>query len=241
MSVFKSTRLLSVLALSTSLILTGCATTGSQLLGGSSADERLTRGEDASFFNRSGLQACAAGAAISIAACMLTNSSNKAACMVVAGIAACGVALGANYYLDQRRSEFADTNERLQAITGDVQADTQRIMTRTEAAKAVISDDKKAIALLQKNIKSNELDIDKAEQELSQIDSNLKILNNDLKNMNSRLTNFEEVAAKERADGASGRSLQTLDKEISQMRSQIAFLQMEVDVLYNARSAITLG
>ena len=86
-------------------LLSGCASTGSSLLGGTQADDRLTSGQDAKFFSRSGFQACAGAAAVGVLACMLSNSSNKAACAIIAGVAACGVAMGTNYYLDQRRKK----------------------------------------------------------------------------------------------------------------------------------------
>ena len=77
------------------LVLTGCASTGSSMLGdsgGGKADPRLTSGADAKFFSTSGYQACAVAAGAGVLACVLSNSGNKAACAVIAGVAACGVA-----------------------------------------------------------------------------------------------------------------------------------------------------
>lgn len=65
---------------------------------GGTADPRLSAGNDAKFFSTSGYQACAVAAGAGVLACALSNSGNKAACAVVAGLAACGVAMGANYY-----------------------------------------------------------------------------------------------------------------------------------------------
>ena len=101
-------------------LLSGCASTGSSLLSGTQADDRLASGQDAKFFSRSGFQACAGAAAVGVLACMLSNSSNKAACAIIAGVAACGVAMGTNYYLDQRRTEYANTSDRLAAMQRDV-------------------------------------------------------------------------------------------------------------------------
>ena len=101
------------------MLLSGCATTGSSMLdNNASPDPRLTQSSDAEFFSKSGYQACAVGAGIGILSCALSNSSNKAVCAVAAGITACGVAMGANYYLDQRRSEYADTTGRSPRAAG---------------------------------------------------------------------------------------------------------------------------
>ena len=67
-------------ALAVALALTGCASTGSSLLGGAETDPRLTESSDAEFFSKSGFQACAGAAAVGVLACMLSNSSNKIAC-----------------------------------------------------------------------------------------------------------------------------------------------------------------
>lgn len=234
-------KLLLSLGLSASIILSGCASTGSSLLGGTSADSRLTSGSDAQFFSKSGFQACAAGAGIAALACLATNSSNKTTCMLVAAVAACGVAMGGNYYLDQRRSEYANTNERLQIITSDVQTDTQRIVARTETAYAVIRDDKRHIAQIQKQISAKQIDAEKAKAELKQIDKNIERLNKDLANMDQRAEEYEKVAQQERNDGANRSDISKLDKDIANMRSKINVLQNEVASLYDQRNAIQLG
>lgn len=237
----KNSKLLTALSLSVALTLSGCASTGSGFLNNASADPRLTSGSDAQFFSKSGFQACATGAGVAALACLATNSSNKAACMLVAGIAACGVAMGGNYYLDQRRSEYANTNERLQAITTDVRADTQRIVARTETAYAVIQDDKRHLAQIQKQIAAKQMDEAKAKSELAQIDKNIEVMNRDLANMTKRAEEYEKVAQKERDDGANKNTVAKLDKDIAAMRKQINLLQKEVASLYDQRNAIQLG
>ncbi|MGL5037781.1 MAG: hypothetical protein ACRC6F_08635 [Aeromonas sp.] len=108
------------LMVSTSLILSGCASTGSSLLGSKPAtDSRLTSDDEAEFFTASGLQACVVAAGAGIGACLLLKAEKKAACSIAAGIAACGVAMGANYYLDNRRAQYSNTGERLQVMSND--------------------------------------------------------------------------------------------------------------------------
>lgn len=227
------------LAMTSAILLSGCATTGSGMLG-SSADTRLTHTESAKFFTRSGYQACAVGAGAGVLACLASNSSNKAVCAVAAGIAACGVAMGANYYLDDRRTQYADTNERLQVMAKDIQDDTAHVVQRTEIAQRVIVDDKATIAQIQKDIASKRLDVKKANNELAAIDSNIALLNKNLKNMQAKSEEYAKAAKKEREDGA-GEKVQVMEKEIVRMNQKVALLQTEVDGLYDQRSAITLG
>lgn len=223
-----------------SLLLTGCAGTGSSMLGGDGADPRLTQGSDAQFFSKSGYQACAVGAGVGILSCALSNSSNKAVCAIAAGIAACGVAMGANYYLDQRRSEYADTTTRLQKMNADVEQDTRNVVARTVTAQQVIRDDQVRIAQIKQDMASKKLDKAKAQTQIAEIDQNIARLRKDLGNMRTKVTEYTKVADQERAQGA-GAEIRQVDTSILKMNEKVASLQKEVDALYSQRSAITLG
>ncbi|MCP1521231.1 uncharacterized small protein (DUF1192 family) [Pseudomonas migulae] len=224
-----------------SLLLTGCANTGSSMLGGSEgADPRLTQGNDAEFFSKSGYQACAVGAGVGILGCALSNSSNKAVCAIAAGITACGVAMGANYYLDQRRSEYADTSTRLAKMNSEVEQDTRNVIARTETAQQVIKDDQARIAKIKQDIASKKVDKNKAQTQIAEIDNNIAILRKDLSNMRNKVTEYSKVADAERAQGSSA-EMKKVDVSILKMNEKVAALQKEVDGLYSQRSAITLG
>ena len=224
---------------SVSILFSGCASTGSSMTD-ASADPRLTQGDDAEFFSKSGYQACAAAAAIGVIACSLSNSSNKAQCAVIAAIAACGVAMGSNYYLDQRRTEYADTSERLQVMSLEVQQDTEKVAARTEIMNQVIQDDQQQLAMIKSQIDSKTIDKAKAQKQIAIIDENIAVMRKDLTNMQAKVGEYSKVAAQERSDGA-GESVVILEQEISNMNQKVSALQSEVDGLYNQRSAITLG
>ncbi|UYV17980.1 hypothetical protein K1Y77_10785 [Halomonas qaidamensis] len=226
------------------LVLSGCATTGSSLLSnnsnGASADPRLTQSNDAKFFSRSGYQACAAGAAVGMLGCAITNPGNKTQCMIVAGLSACGVAMGANYYLDQRRSEYANTAERLDAMSADIQEDTRKIIARTDTVRDVMQEDKSRIQRIQNEMETQQLDREAANRELAGIDSNIDILRREVANMNKKSAEYQEVADAERSE-ASPEEMQRIEQDINLMNQKVLALQQEVDELYNMRSAITLG
>lgn len=223
------------------MLLSGCATTGSSMLDdNASPDPRLTKSNDAEFFSKSGYQACAVGAGIGILGCALSNSGNKAVCAIAAGITACGVAMGANYYLDQRRSEYSDTTTRLAKMNSDVEQDTQNVITRTATAKQVIQDDQARIAQIKRDIANKKVDKTKAQAQIAEIDSNIARLRKDLGNMRAKVTEYTKVADAERAQTASP-EIKQVDMSILKMNEKVAALQKEVDGLYSQRSAITLG
>jgi hypothetical protein len=212
------------LILSVSLVLAGCGTNGigSSMLNNSNTapDPRLTKSADASFFSTSGLTACAGAAGVGVLACAVTSPNDKVQCMVVAGIAACGVAMGANYYYDYRRAKYSNTTQRLQLMNDEVKADTEKVAQRTATLQQVINDDKERIADIQKSIKSKTLDKTKAQQEI--------------------VNEYQKTANLERVNGG-GKQVTDIDSEITKMNTKVASLQKEVDGLYSQRQAITLG
>ena len=148
--------------------------------------------------------------------------------------------MGANYYLDDRRSKYANTTQRLQAMTKDVQDDTARVVQRTNVAQRVIVDDKAKLAQIKRDMASKNINVEKAKKDLVGIDQNIAILNSDLKNMQVKVDAYKETAQKERQDGA-GNKVVAMEREIARMNQKVASLKAEVDALYNQRSAITLG
>lgn len=221
-----------------SMTLAGCQTTGSTAT--NNTDPRLTNTDSAKFFSKSGYQACAVTAGVAVLACLASNSSNKATCAVAAGILACGVAMGANYYLDDRRSQYSNTTQRLQAMTYDVQQDTEKVIQRTQVAQQVIHDDQERIAQIKRDISNKQVNIAQAKKELAEIDNNIALLNRDITNMKEKANEYGKVAAQERRDGA-GNQVAAMEREITRMNQKVAVLQQEVDGLYRQRSAITLG
>lgn len=231
------------LALAASLALSGCANTGSKLVDSSAptSDPRLTQGNDAKFFSTSGLTACAAAAGVGVLACAVTSSANdRTKCMVIAAIGACGVAMGANYYYDYRRSKYANTTQRLQAMSDDIKADTEKVASRTATLQQVIRDDQERIAQIQSSIQNKTVDKAKAQQEIASIDSNLVLMRKDLDGMRSKVNEYQKTAQLERQNGA-GENVTEIEQEITRMNSKVVALQKEVDGLYGQRSAITLG
>lgn len=225
-------------SVSSALILTGCASTGSKEV---EADSRLTNGDSAKFFSKSGYQACAGGALVGVLGCAVSNSSNKAGCAIAAGIVACGVAMGANYYYDDRRSKYSNTTQRLQAMSDDVKTDTQKVAMRTETLQQVINEDEQTLASIKQDIKTKQIDETKAKNEIAQIDENIAVMRKEVANMQTKATEYKKTAALERKDGADAEELAALDEEIKQMNLKIASLNTEVNELYAQREGITFG
>ena len=131
--------------------------------------------------------------------------------------------MGANYYLDYRRSQYANTGERLNAMTNDVKADTQKVIARTDTAMQVITDNKTTLSKIQADMKAQQLDQAKAKQDLAQIDKNIEVMSTDVDHMKDKVKQYEEVAQAEKASGNT-KQVKGIDGEIAKMKKRVASL-----------------
>jgi len=159
--------------------------------------------------------------------------------MIQAAIVACGVAMGANYYLDSRRAQYANTEDRLDAYIVDVRRDNQQLQSLSATARQVIADDRRAIEQIRRDIAANRVQHAQAQRRLTQIDTNTTYLQRTLANVRAKEQEWVKVAQVERRNG--GPRVDRLDAEINRMRQHAAQLEAEIDQLYRQRSAIRLG
>lgn len=208
---------------------------------GIAADARLTEGEQAEFFSRSGYESCLMAGGGTALVCMALGG--KPAKCLLGAVAVCGVAMGANYYLEQRRSQYSNATQRLEAMKADVTQDTQRVAMRTETMREVIRDDKKRMTELQKSIKAKQTDTEAARKDLAGIDKNIELMRKELNAMKDKSDNYAKVLQDEKAGDAKGKKkeLGQVEGEIKKLNLQVASLQKEIDGAYAQRSAITLG
>ena len=205
------------------------------------ADARLTEGEQAEFFSRSGYESCLVAGGGTALVCMALGGA-PAKCLLGA-VAVCGVAMGANYYLEQRRSQYSNATQRLDAMKADVKQDSQRVAMRTETMRNVIRDDKKRMADLQKSIKAKKINTEEARQDLASVDKNIEVMRKELKAMKDKTANYSQVLQDEKQGDAKGKKkeLGQVEAEIKKLNTQVAALEKEIDGAYSQRSAITLG
>ncbi len=224
-------QLMAVLGISAVLALSGCQSN-------SGTDPRLKNNSDMEFFSKSGIGACAGGAALGALGCLVSNSSNKGACMLIAAVAGCGIGIGANAYLDNKRQNYASKEEMLNSMIEDVKKENQRLQSASNTARAVINDDKKALVKIEQDMKQQRLNKAAAEKQLKGIDANIAALRSRLADMKKRESEWRDIAAQSRQDGL---KTAQLDKQINGMKQQVTSLQEELDSLYTQRTAIKLS
>ena len=218
------------------VVLAGCQSTGSSSGGG--VDPRLANNQDVEFFNKSGWQACAGGAALGALACAVSNSSNKAVCMAAAAIAGCGVGMGANAYLDNQRKKYASQELQLDAAIKDVESENARIQNATNVAKSVIASDKKTLASIEKDMAAKTVKKDEVQKQIKGVDANIAYLRNTITDMKKHEKQWQDVSASMKKSGS---DTGNLDSKIALMRDKIGSLHGELDSLYTQRTALKVG
>lgn len=227
------------LALLAGLALAGCATpepVSSMLNSSTAADPRLTHGQNAQFFSTSSLVDCAAVAGVSLVSCGSNSFEDTAACMLTAGIAGCGVALGAGYYDQHYRQEYPDTAERHALMAQDVRADTDRVLSRTTAAQEVIADNLQELAALASAEDNPPQDLAVSQSQLSRIDQNLRVLHADQAGMQKRLNQYQKVLQLEQQQ-TKANSLMAMDIELDLLQNSIDAFTQQLNRLYKQRDA----
>jgi len=237
----------SCLLVSLTLLLGGCANTGSSLLSGTKPDPRLTSGEQSSLFSSSAAQGCGlgalSGAGIGALTGALAGDGKKALVgAAVGGAAGCAAGLAANYYLDSLKKDYATTADRLQAMDKDINKNTADLAKTTVAMKAVISDNRATLTKISLQKDKAGFDKSSAKKDLAQIDANIGVMKNKIKVMNEESAGYQ-VALKgqnttKKADAA---KLKELNAKYQALNTQIAALESETNGLYSQRQAITLG
>lgn len=179
------------LLVSITLLLSGCANTGSSLLSSTPPDARLTTTEQAKFFSSSGAQGCGFGALAgaglgALAGAISGNSKHVVAGAAIGGLAGCAVGMTANYYLDSLQKNYATTSDRLQAMDKDIKQNTADLEKTTTVMKQVISDNQATLTKI--SLQKDNAGFDKASaiKELSKIDANIKIMKDKIKIMKEK-------------------------------------------------------
>ncbi len=236
----RSVKTISVV-LATSLLFTACNVNPPR--GDDSSATPLTPAEDelrteAGSMNRSGLQACLiSGGAAALGTYLLSKDKTKS---IAAAVIGCGVGVGANYYLQNKRKQYAGNEERLETMIADIREDNARLSRIIQSAEKVMSGDKQRIDEIDKAYREKQITLQQAQDKMKSVDDNRAYLETTLENLRKREAEWQKVATEERKVQSSD-GMVKMDKEISQLQGQIASLEGDLEILVNRRSISPIG
>ncbi|HHJ16969.1 MAG TPA: hypothetical protein ENJ80_09760 [Gammaproteobacteria bacterium] len=202
------------------------------------ASEQKLR-EEGKSINTSGLQACLISAgAVGTATYLLTGDKGKA---IGGAIVACGVGVGANYYLQNKRQQYANGEQRLQAMIEDVRKDNARLSRIIQSAGEVVAEDRQRIDEIDKAYRAKQITLEQAQEKMRSVDDNKAYLEQTLANLRKREEEWKQVAEDERKQQPNSKKMVEMDKEIGKLQEQIASLEEDLNILINRRSVSPIG
>lgn len=202
--------------------------------------------EDASFFSKSGAVACGTGAVVGALACLLVDSDHRGSCMALAAAAGCAVGMGSNYLLDKVRSDYATTEEQLDATASQVQKDLNTTRNLHELSKKSLKKDQDEIKKLKADYQKGKVDKGSLERKDAELAANIKYLEKEKTEADNRLSQAQETrnAVVNDAGGvdalaaADKKKLRELDKDIAALKAEISAVNDNILAYSEQRSSL---
>lgn len=188
--------------------------------------------QQAEVFNNTVLEGALVGAAIGSLSGLLTRRDAKGA--LVGGVAGAALGSAAGHYIAQKQQEYANTEERIDAVIADAREDNQRMSELVSTSKKVIAADKRRIAQLEKQIASGAISKEKARRQLADIEANERYLSKTAANLERRKRDWEVIAEQAQDQSTSGQR-KAMTGEIKKMEAQIGSMERELDSLVERR------
>jgi hypothetical protein len=224
--------------------LTACASTSSS--GGAySASRARTPAEaqvreESEAFDRSSMEACLVVGGGAALLALLLSDGNRQRNAIIAAMAGCGVGVGTNQYIQGRRSQYANDEQRLRAMIRDVQADNARLGRLVAASRQVIDADLRQIETVDEAYRKRQISLAEARDRLRSVDANRAHLNRTLASVRERERRWRQVADSERRRSRP-RSIEAMDREIDRLAAKAQGLEQELEVLAERRTISPIG
>lgn len=196
-----------------------------------SPDEQQLR-EESEFFNRSVIEwtlaLCGVGALAGLAA-----GGDLTSILIGCGAGAV-VGFGTGYYVEQKRRDYRNEEQRLDAMIADVQKDNQQLERTLTATKKVVKADVAKIEQIDQQLAEGEITAAQAKQRMNAVDDNRQFLEETLVNLKERKDEWNAIAQETSREG-SAQKQEEMRREIATLEQQIAALEGELDTLVQRR------
>ncbi len=190
------------------------------------AEQRM-REQSSQLDVKSSIQGCLAGAAAGALVGMLAGGKRSNNMLVGAAIG-CGVGLGANAYVQSKRSQYHTEEQRMAAIIADVQADNKKLASLISTSQEVIAADRRRIAEIDKAYRKKSISMDDARRQMASVKANRDHLQKTANSLKKKEQNWIEVSNLEKQAGS---DTAKLDTEIKKLQSKVSGLEKEVQLM----------
>lgn len=180
-------------------------------------------------------QACVSvGVVAAAAAYLLSDRRQRGRNAAIAGAAGCGAGMGVNHYVQTRRAQYANNEQRLQVMIMDVRQDNERLERFVGTTKQVVADDRRRIARIDAAYRTKEISLAGARAEMRAVLDNRHHLRQTLDALRQKESEWKRVSIHERHMGNNTRDLdieiQKLRRKISTIEEELAVIDQEISV-----------
>lgn len=229
---------LGVLLMCFALVLSGCVQTLPKTAGIPLTPEEERMREQGKAFNKTVIEGAVAGAVLGAVAGALIRRDLQGA--LIGGVSGALVGGTTGYYLAEKQKQYANAEQRTDAMIADVRADNQRVSELIASSRKVIAADKERIKQVEKQIAAGKISKENAQRELARVEENEKYLQNTVSNLKKRQGEWQDIS-KQAANEATPRQKKQMDSEINKLEKQIVSLEKELDTLVQRRKVLPVA
>jgi predicted nucleic acid-binding Zn-ribbon protein len=136
--------------------------------------------------------------------------------------------MGVNHYVQTRRSQYADKEQRLQVMIMDLRKENERLEALVGTTRQVVAEDRKRIARIDDAYRTKEISMAQARSEMRAVVDNRNHLRQTLDALRQKESDWMKVSIYERHAGS---NTQALDAEIQELKRKISTIEEELAVM----------
>ncbi len=235
-----------VVALSASVMLSACQTTGAGDRPLTASEQRMR--DQAATYNQTmaegALTGCAAGALAGILLGATASNQKKGKNALVGAAIGCAagavVGGGVGAYVADKQEKYATKELQLDSMIADVREENQRLAGLITAAQQVVAENKARIDEIDQQLAAGKITMEQAKTKMAAVDDNRSYLDSTLTELHKRRDTYAE-AAKQTGAGTPKAKTDAMNTEIASMEKQIAQLEAERDSLVQRRTVSRVG
>ncbi len=169
---------------------------------------------------------------------LVAGKGNRAAGVAAGCAVGGGIGAGAGAYVADKQEQYANTEQRYNAMIDDVHKDNERLAGLIQTARTTIAADKGRIEQIDADLAAKKITMDQAKTKMAHVDENTAYLQKTIASLKDRRDNY--VAAAKQTPANSNQKAQ-MDKEINALQTQIAQLDDQLGALVARRKVSNVG
>ena len=184
---------------------------------------------ESKFFTKSNVQAClATGLALGVVMALLSSGGNRGRNAAVGFAAGCGIGVGVNSYVQNKRTQYRNNEQRMNAFIQDLRKDNDQLSQLIHTSGQVMQEDRRRIAQIDSAYENKTISLGEAKKRMARVRDNRDHLKTTLTALKKKESEWLEVRQIEQRGGV---NTARLDAEIVTLEQQVSALEGEIELM----------